>query len=80
MAYKKEKWFEGLKETGWHKTQSADTRRRNLMDTTDHRKDIHDRRVQAARRMNALANVTTDRETEAKARADANYFYRKARR
>jgi len=50
------------------------------MSTTDRRMSRDSRYLQAGRRANALANVTRDRETERKARTDAHYFYRKARR
>ena len=50
------------------------------MRTTDHRLSRDSRYLQAGRRANALANVTRDRETERKARADARYFYARARR
>ena len=50
------------------------------MRTTDHRKSRDSRYLQAGHRINALANVTQDRETERKARSDARYFYGRARR
>ena len=76
----RERWFKPRHHTGWRESQSPSTRRAQTMSTTDHRLNLHDRRVQAGRRLQALANVTTDRSTERKARADANYFFRKARR
>ena len=75
-----EKWFKPGKETGWRKGQKPSTRRRHLMSTTDRRKTPHNRRIEAARRANALANVTKDSATERAARSDARHFYRSARR
>ena len=76
----KEKWYEHGTTTGWRKGQRPSTRRRHLMDSTDKRKSAHNRRIEAARRANALANVTEDRPTAIAARRDARHFYRSARR
>jgi len=78
MMPKKEKWFKPEKETGWKKTQKPATRRRKLMAATDKRRSRHDQYVEAGRMINALANVTKDRETERKARSDAVYFFKRA--
>ena len=75
-----EKWYEHGTTTGWRKDQKPSTRRRHLMASTDRRKSPHNRRIEAARRANALANVTEDRPTERAARSDARHFYRSARR
>ena len=75
-----EKWYKPRTRTGWRKRHAPSTRRRSLMKTTDKRKSRHGRNLQAAKRANALANVTKDRETERKARADATHFYKRARR
>ena len=72
----KEKWFDPQKHRGWSKSQSASYRRSLLMKSTDKRKSLHDRRLEAAHAMQALANVTEDRATRVKAKSDANYFYR----
>jgi hypothetical protein len=77
MAKKIIRWFKPKKHSGWKKTQSSTTRRRNLMATTDKRKSMHDRYLEAGRRIQALANVSQDSPTEKKARADAKYFFRK---
>ena len=74
------RWYKPKHHTGWRKDQNQDTRRRQLMSTTDHRLNRDSRYLQAGRRANALANVTRDRVTERKARSDARYFYGKARR
>lgn len=68
------------KKTGWRKTQDATTRRKKLYASTDKRKNRHERYLQAARRAQALANITKDPETKKKARLDAQYFYRRARK
>jgi hypothetical protein len=77
---RQDRWFKPGKETGWRKGQKPLTRRRHLMGSTDKRKSFHDRRIEAARRANALANVTRDRPTARAARSDARHFYRSARR
>lgn len=74
------KWYHPKHHTGWRKDQSSETRRGQLMSTTDHRKSRDSRYLQAGRRANALANVTRDRVTERKARSDSRYFYSRARR
>jgi len=76
----KEKWYTHGKTTGWNKENKATTRRRKLLATTDKRKTLHNRYLEAARRIQALANVNQDPETQRKAKADADYFFRMARR
>jgi len=73
------KWFKPTKETGWKKTQKATTRRSKLLAATDKRLTLHNRYLQAARRIQALANITVDSLTKTEAKADAVYFFRKAR-
>ena len=72
-----EKWFEPQKHRGWRKEMSAKKRRAVLLSSTDKRRSLHDRYVEAGRAIQALANVTTDRETRKKAKADAEYFFGK---
>jgi len=67
---KARRWFEPQVETGWEKGQSEGIRRAKVLDA--HKGD----ELASARAMGALANVTTDRETRGKARADAKYFYK----
>lgn len=55
----------------WRKTQSAITRRRLALKA--HGGDY----LATARALQALSNVTTDRETKQKAYADARYFFAK---
>ncbi len=74
-----ERFFEPKRHTGWEKTQSESTRREKLMAATDKRKSLHDRYVEAGRMIQELANVTTDEETRAKAKEDAEYFFGKAK-
>ena len=60
--------------TGWSKDLSAEERR-------DMALDAHDGDILAtARGLQALANLSADRETKAKARADADYFFSLYRR
>ncbi len=73
----KDKWFDPQKHTGWHKSQKASTRRRYLLDSTDKRKSLHDRYLEAGRRIQALANVTQDPQTHIIAGRDARYFFSK---
>jgi len=75
----KNKWFHPKKHTGWRKTQKASTRRFRLLDSTDKRKSMHNRYLEAGRKAQALANVTEDSETKRKAKSDAEYFFDKLR-
>lgn len=77
---RKKKWFKPGKETGWSKTQSSDVRRRKLLASTDKRKTMHDRYLEAGRKAQALSNVTTDKRTEMKSKSDADYFFRKLKK
>lgn len=77
---KRGRWFKPKKHRGWSKDQKASTRRKTLMGSTDKRKSRHDRYVEAGRAMQALVNVTTNRETRRKAQSDADYFFRKAKK
>lgn len=76
---KSHRWATFKAETGWKKEQKSTTRRKNVLASTSKRLRLHDRYVIAGRRMNQLANITTDKPTETKARADANYFFEKAK-
>lgn len=66
---KSEQWYEPGVETGWKKDMPEGKRRRLVLQA--HKGD----ELSSARSMQAKANVTTDRETEQKARADAVYFF-----
>ena len=79
MPKRKEKWFKPEKHRGWRKSQSATTRRRKLLGSTDKRKSLRDRYVEAGRAIQALANVTKDKRTAELARRDANYFFGKVK-
>lgn len=71
----KKKWFEPSgKSLGWSKGDGQAKRRTAALAS---RKGNH---LRAAKALMALANVTTDRETERKSRADALYFYRQHKR
>jgi len=76
----KEKWFKPKKHTGWKKSQSASTRRRKLLDSTDKRKSIKSRYLEAGRKAQALANVTKDKKTAEIAGIDARYFFAKTKK
>ncbi|RKX66379.1 MAG: hypothetical protein DRP42_03275 [Tenericutes bacterium] len=64
---------------GWHKWQSARTRRRYALASRPRGWSLKTRYLFAARALQALANVTQDPETKRVATADAKYFYRKFR-
>jgi hypothetical protein len=70
----KEKWFEAGKKTGWSKLDSAEKRRRTVL------KSRHGDELKAGRACLALSNVTRDKVTHDKARADADYFFRQHRK
>jgi hypothetical protein len=73
------KWFKPKKHSGWKKNQKSTTRRARLLNTTDKRKTMKNRYLEAGRKALALANVTKDKPTERIARADAMYFFKKIR-
>ena len=77
---KSHQWAKFNVVTGWSKDQKTSTRHSKMLSATSKSKPLHDRYVQAGRRLNQLANVTTDKPTEIKARADANYFFKKAKK
>lgn len=64
-----EKWYEPGVETGWKKDMPKTERRDMVLKA--HKGD----ELASAKAMQALANVTTDRETQSAARGDALYFY-----
>jgi hypothetical protein len=70
-----QKWYEHKTVTGWRKTQPAEKRRLLLYRSTDRRKSRYHRLLEAARRIQALANVNQDTVTKRLARSDALYFY-----
>jgi len=69
-----ERWYEPGVETGWEKDMPTMKRRRLVLRA--HKGD----ELASGRAMQALANVTTDRETKVRAGADASYFFREYRR
>jgi len=79
MLKRKILWFSPKTHTFWRKTQSATTRRRKLLASTDKRRSLYDRFISSARKIQALANVTKDMATKKLAKQDAIYFFRKAR-
>lgn len=73
------KWFKPKRHSGWRKRDSAVNRRKKVLEYTDKRRNIHDRLVQAGRKLLALTNVTIDNETKIKAKEDSNYFFKLAK-
>jgi len=76
----KRKWFKPRKHRGWRAADPTETRRRRVLASTDRRKTRRNRYLEAARALQALANVTRDPDTRRKARSDAQHFYRRARK
>lgn len=74
MAKKVDKWFQpedwGSKPLGWSKDDPQTKRRRIAL------KNRGNDPLKAARALQSLANVTADKETARKAKADAAYFFR----
>jgi len=70
MTKVKKKFFEPGKPLGWSKSDGQAKRRAAALAS---RKG---NALRTAKALMALANVTQDRETERKSRADALYFYR----
>ena len=64
---------------GWKKNQSSATRRRNALSSRPKNWTLKNRYRSAGQALNALANVTKDKPTATKARADAKYFFNKMR-
>jgi hypothetical protein len=71
------KWFKPKKHSGWKKQQSAVVRRKHLLASTPKNWSLKRRRLSAGRKALALSNVSKDKATKARARADAMYFFRK---
>ena len=67
----KNKWYNPGKSSGWKKSYPAAKRRKIEL------KSKGGDYLKAARAKMSLSNVTTDKETKEKARADALYFYKK---
>ena len=75
---KKNKWFKPKQESGWHKDLSEKTRWNIIYrNTSDDFKGKYERNLLAEQQLNALANVTKDKETKRKAESDAEYFKRR---
>ncbi|MDG6912627.1 MAG: hypothetical protein JRN35_06040 [Nitrososphaerota archaeon] len=66
---KSQRFYHPKVKTGWHKDSPLACRRAKVLRA--HKGD----NLSAARAMQALANVTTDRMTKEEAQLDANYFY-----
>jgi len=66
------KWFKPKRHTGFDKDKTVKDNVRTMMLNADHRKSEKGRLLQVGRQAQALANVTTDRETQKKAQAVAN--------
>lgn len=67
-----EKWYRpSAVDTGWHKDQPEKTRRGLIL--IAYKGDS----LAAGRALQALANVTRDKETKEKAASDAKYFFKK---
>jgi hypothetical protein len=69
MAKKVIRWFRAGRPLGWRKDMPIKKRRQIAL---KHRRGNY---LATARALLALANVTKDKETKRKARADAKYFF-----
>ncbi len=67
----KKKWFKPTTHSGWEKDMSMEERRRKVRRA--HGGDL----LASGRSMQALSNVTKDKETKSKSRSDAEYFFKK---
>lgn len=76
---KKLLWYNPKSRSNFRKQNLQETNIRNVYGSTDKRLSKHDRLIQAARKMNSLANVQQDQVTKQKARSLAVYFFRKAK-
>lgn len=65
------KWYHHGRSLGWSKDDGQIKRRRAALASR------HGNYLKTARALLALANVTRDPETQRKAMADANYFFKK---
>ena len=77
-----DKWFKPKVHTGWRQTQSAATRRRKLLASTDKKMPMRSRYLLAGKRIQALSNVNIRRneKTSNIAKSDAKYFFKKLRK
>jgi len=71
---KKEKWFRPAEPTGWSKRDSAVKRRRTALASR------HGDLLATAKALQALSNITTDKDTKRLSRADAIYFFGRYRK
>ena len=65
---------------GWSKTQSPAVRRRKALSSRPKSWSAKKRYRSIARALQALANVTKDRETKIAAKEDAKYFFDKMKK
>jgi len=65
---------------GWSKSQPKSERRRRALSSRPRNWSKKKRYLSAGRALMALANITKDKETKRKAKADAEYFFSKLRR
>lgn len=59
---------------GWKKTDSMEKRRRRALASRPKNWSLKNKYLSVARALQALANVTRDRETRMKAKKDAQHF------
>lgn len=70
-------WFEPGRKINWSKEEPQKIRLSRAIASRPKSLSSHDRNLSAFRALNALANVTTDRETETLARKDARALRRR---
>lgn len=74
---KSEKWFQPKRELGWSKDEPQKIRIRRAISSRPSNWSYDKRVLSSARALQALANVSTDRETTQKAKADAAVLRRR---
>lgn len=74
---KSKRWAKFSHKSGWKKDMPKEERLRVVVASEPKTMTLHNRRLKAARGLNQLANVTTDRETREKARSDAMDLFAK---
>jgi len=79
----KKQWFKKAVEDsppnnlgGWKKSLPKAIRRKKALGSRPKNWTLHNRRLSAARALQALANVTKDKQTARAAGEDARYFFR----
>ena len=68
-----------MTQNGWHYTQKPDYRRSLILESTSKSQSRYKRYLEAAKKMEAVANVSLNSNVKQTAKSDADYFYAKLR-